>query len=136
MPSSNAGSRTQVTVVEGRIEIIDEQSPLRLVAGEQVRIEDNTRPAAPTTVDVKPATAWTRNEVAFAGERLEDVAAQFNRYTGARIAIEDAGLRDYRVSGVFQAYDLDSFVAYLSRFEGIAVERNGEEIRVRNRKER
>jgi len=38
-----------------------------------------------------------------------------------------------RVSGVFQAYDLDSFVAYLREFDGVMVEREGGEIRVRRR---
>jgi transmembrane sensor len=131
---------TRVTVVEGRVEIVAQRPgagsalpPVRLDAGEQVTVQDRSGSARPVTVDARSATAWARTEVSFNGARLEDVAAQFNRYTGANMAIEDPLLRDYRISGVFQAYDLDSFLAYLGHLEGVAVERHGDEIRVARR---
>jgi transmembrane sensor len=131
--------QTRVTVVEGKIEIIRERSgggpdgaPLPVTAGEQVRIGDEDMGAAgqPEPVDVRLVTAWSHREVTFSGARLTDVAEEFGRSTGARIHIEDARLRDYRISGVFQTYDLDSFVSYLEQFEGVAVKREGRNIRV------
>ncbi len=126
--------RMQVTVVDGRIEIIRDPAsgvpPLPVGAGEQVRIEDDGLPVRAVPVDAQLATAWSRRAVNFAGERLADVAEQFARSTGARIDIADEQLRDYRVSGVFQAYDLDSFIAYLEEFDQVVVERDGQNIRV------
>lgn len=135
--------QTQVTVVEGRIEIIDGQHKTaasmqgaaaalaRLGAGEQVSVADQSGTALPIRADVDQVTAWSRKEVRFDSQRLDDVAAQFSQYTGVRIAIDDARLRDYRISGVLYAYDLDSFLAYLRQFDGVTVERRGGEVHVR-----
>jgi len=133
----------RVTVVEGRIEIIGHTAddsdtrvpatPLRLQAGEQVSMADRSTAARPIAVDAQAATAWAHTEVSFRDARLEDVASQFNRYTGVQITIADPSLRDYRISGVFQAYDLESFVAYLGHFQGVALERQGDDIRVERR---
>jgi transmembrane sensor len=126
---------TQVTVVEGRIEVLaDEPSPpppVRLAAGEQVKITDETHVGRISQVDAATTIAWTHKPVSFASERLQEVALQFSRTTGTRIEIEDAQLRDYRISGVFQAYDVDSFLAYLAQFEGVRIERDGDDIIVR-----
>lgn len=132
---SRRGSSTDVAVVEGRIEIVGERADvsahaLRLHAGQQVSY-GRERAAVPRELpDATAVIAWTRKEVTFAATRLEDVAAQFDRYTGASIEIEDEALRNYRVSGVFQAYDLDSFLAYLKQFQGVVVEQEGDEVRV------
>jgi transmembrane sensor len=136
----------QVTVLEGRVEIVDDKPPprattasslpappLRLAAGEQVRLTDRSvQPPRIVRVDAKRATSWASREISFAGARLEDVLAQFTRYTGAHIAIDNDALRDYRVSGIFQAWDLDSFVAYLEQLDGVTVEREGTRILVRS----
>lgn len=129
---------TTVTVVEGRIEIISPSSagdgpsvPQRLGAGEQLRLSASGNASRRMHVDARQVTAWSHKEVTFSAERLEDVAAQFNQFTGAHIDIDDAMLRDYRVSGVFQAYDLDSFLAYLEQFEGVHIERDGLNVQVR-----
>jgi transmembrane sensor len=129
------GSQTQVTVVEGRIEIVADKPapPLRLGAGEQVRFVDGAQALKPRSADIKLATAWARKEVAFSAERLEDIAAQFSQYTGAQISIEDERLRDYRISGVFQAYDLESFLQYFKQFDGVTVERDGDRVQVRSK---
>jgi ferric-dicitrate binding protein FerR (iron transport regulator) len=55
-----------------------------------------------------------RRQLAFSEQPLAEVAEEFSRY-GTPITIESAALREYRVSGVFNAYDTESFVAYLRR---------------------
>lgn len=113
-----------VTVVEGKVDVIerDAQLPtlearsLRLAAGQRVRVArlDEALPE-PDQVDARVATAWLRRELIFSEERLGAVAEEFSRY-GVPIEIDDPQLRDYRVSGVFSAYDTESFVAFLRRF--------------------
>jgi transmembrane sensor len=86
----------------------------------------------PKLVDAAATTAWTRRAVEFSDASLETVAAEFNRHTGSSISIEDADLRDYKVNGVFQAYDVDSFLSYLRHLPGVVVTRGShEEVRVR-----
>jgi len=136
--------RTLVTVVEGRVEIVGARPgkgspdgagaqvspPLQMSAGQQIQLTDTVVFPAPRSIDTQSAIAWTRRVMTFSGTRLEDVAAQFNRHTGAHIQIDAPGLKDYKVNGVFQAYDVDSFVEYLRQFSGVTVMRNGDDVRV------
>jgi transmembrane sensor len=145
---SHRNQHIEVTVVEGRIEIIGmpaEQAvdaprsslpapTLQLGAGQQVHLSDGGTLSPPMLVDAAAATAWTERVVSFADSSLESVAAGFSRHTGARISIEDASLRDYKVNGVFQAYDLESFVGYLEQLPGVVVTRGpNDELRVLRR---
>jgi transmembrane sensor len=132
-----------VTVVEGKVAVF-ERDPLerdsqggsadrkstatQLSAGQRLRL-DPTRPrSGAENIDARVATAWLRRELIFSEERLGDVAEEFSRY-GVPIEIENPALRDYRVSGVFNAYDTESFIAFLRRFG--EVEEGGQAIRVR-----
>jgi transmembrane sensor len=58
------------------------------------------------------------------------VADEFNRYGSIPIDIDDAALRALPISGVFDAYDIDSFVAFLQTLHGVRVERTDARIRV------
>jgi len=58
------------------------------------------------------------------------VADEFNRYGSIPIEIVDAELRALPISGVFDAYDIDTFVAFLQTFDGVRVERTNARIRV------
>jgi RNA polymerase sigma-70 factor (ECF subfamily) len=61
---------------------------------------------------------------------LGEVAEQFNRYGHARVEIDDPALRALRVSGRFDANDLDSLAAFLGSLDGVAIERTPTGIRV------
>ena len=129
---------TTVTVVEGKIKLLErattpgEPPTLNLTAGQQVRLAPDVA-RKPTIVNTQLTTAWVRREVAFVGQPLGEVANEFNRYISTPIVIEDPALREYRISGVFQTYDLDSFIAYLRQFDSIEVERTAKVIRVKPR---
>ncbi len=134
-----------VTVVEGKVDVLSHEAqrrngkapttsiagkPVRLIAGQQVRLTAIGTVSRPQPVDVRAATAWLRRELVFNEQRLAEVAEEFSRY-GTSIEIEDPALREYRVSGVFNAYDVESFVTYLKRIG--TVEPDGAGIRVRSR---
>jgi transmembrane sensor len=150
--------RTQVTVVEGKVAVVPfrershasfravqrevesgavsandqprENAEIVLIAGERVQLADHGGAATPERTDVQLATAWTRKEISFSDEPLAEVVARFSEATGAGITIEDRQLREYRISGVFHAYDVESFLAYLQQFDGVRIERDGDNIRV------
>ncbi len=132
-----------VTVVEGRVAVFERErtrtdarmdgagppaTSLQLAAGQRLRLDPGGAKPRAEAVDARAATAWLRRELIFSEQRLADVAEEFSRY-GVPIEIEDPALRDYRVSGVFSAYDTESFVAFLRRFG--EVEQAGQVIRVR-----
>jgi transmembrane sensor len=130
-----------VTVVEGTVGVLVGELPppglsdfpvnaTRVEAGYQLRVDVGVVSAQPTPVDVQQAVAWQQRKIAFEQRPLGEVADEFNRYGSIPIEIDDAALRVLPISGVFDAYDTDSFVAFLETLEGVSVERTSTRIRV------
>ncbi len=123
---------TVVTVVEGTV-VVDRigKTPLdprdltpggvRLTFGNQAIVADVASVILPVAIDIDRATAWTQRKLIFEGEVLERVVAEFNRYNCSRMHIDDVGLHDRRISGVFDANDPEAFLALLSSLEPINV---------------
>ncbi len=115
-----------VTVVEGQVAVIREPSSvpsaiasktsrsadILLSANEQVLMT----PAAATPVrEVNGAAevAWTVGNLVFNDETVAEVVRRFNLYNHAQIQILDQALAARRVSGVFEATDPESFIAFV-----------------------
>ncbi|MGB8692521.1 MAG: FecR domain-containing protein, partial [Steroidobacteraceae bacterium] len=75
-------------------------------------------------------TAWLRRQIVFHDEPLEQVAAEFSRYTAKPIEIATPALRKLRISGVFATDDTDAFIAFLRSLKGVRVEVTATSIRV------
>jgi transmembrane sensor len=131
---------TAVTVVEGSVAVLAGQpapgvtgfppDALRVDAGYQVHVDAGGVLAQPVPVDVQQTLAWLQKKIAFDRRPLGEVADEFNRYGSIPIEIDDAALRALPISGVFDAYDIDSFVAFLQTLDGVRVERTNARIRV------
>jgi len=132
---------TSVTVVEGSVAVLAGRPPqpeatglpadaLRLEAGYQVQVDSGGLLAQPVPVDLEQALAWLQLKIAFDRRPLGEVADEFNRYGTIPIEINDAALRTLQISGVFGAYEVDSFVAFLQTLDGVRVERTPARIRV------
>jgi transmembrane sensor len=91
------------------------------------------RIGAPRHVDAHAAVAWTQRQIVFEDEPLGEVAAEFNRYGPTTVEIDEESLRKLRISGIVDAYDTDSFSAYLSTLNGVIVQKTPMRIRVRTR---
>ena len=68
--------------------------------------------------------AWTRIHqkdgwIAFRGETLETVAAEFNLHNGRQLVMGDAATGHLRVGGQFRLTDLDGFLAALQVTHGV-----------------
>jgi transmembrane sensor len=123
------GHSTVVTVLEGRVAVGPRTSgqtgsprPVELHADQQVRVADGTWPATAIAVDAKRTTAWLHRQIVFDNEPLEQVAAEYNRYTAKPIEIATPALRKLRISGVFASDDADAFIAFLRSLKGVRVE--------------
>jgi transmembrane sensor len=99
-------------------------------AGQQLGVEAGKLWPAPIPVDAKTAVAWRQHQIVADDRPLGEVVEEFNRYAPVSIGIDDPALRALRVSGRFDVYDTDSFVAFLSSLDGVAVERTATRIRV------
>jgi len=131
-----------VTVVEGTLGVfrgnpepkvrgLPEQA-LQVSAGYQVRIDTESGWSQPVPVDAQAAVAWLHQEIVFQAQALGEVADEFNRYNKIPIEIDDPALRALPVSGLFNAYDTESFATFLQTLDGVAVQRTPTRIRVFN----
>lgn len=77
----------------------------------------------PSDIDVK--LAWQRGMLIFRGERLENVLAEFRRYTTLRFVLADHSLAGVRVGGYFRAGDVDGLLTALRENFHIESERVG-----------
>ena len=130
----------RITVIEGTVAVFAGPSPprasadrlaatsVRLNAGEQLDVSD--RIGAPRHVDARAAVAWLQRQIAFDAQPLGEVAAEFNRYGRIPLEIEDESLRALPISGAFDAFDTDSFAAFLGTLDGVVVQRMPTRIRV------
>jgi transmembrane sensor len=129
-------STTTITVVEGYVEVYSgggapttgDELSVRLKPGDQLDVGD--RIGAPRHVDARAAVAWLQRQIAFQDEPLGEVAAEFNRYGPITVEIDDASLRALPISGIVDAYDTDSFAAYLATLSGVIVQKTPTRIRV------
>jgi len=128
---------TVITVLEGRVSVSPSSSgqngslrPVELKANQQVHVAEGTWPATPVSVDAERVTAWLHRQIVFQNEPLEQVAAEYNRYTAKPIEIATPALRTLRISGVFATDDTDAFIAFLRSLQGVRVEVTATAIRV------
>jgi transmembrane sensor len=115
-----------VTLIEGRVIVrhvgatprnaaaAASEVPLALHAGEQLIATPNVRPAV-AAADLRTELAWESGHLVFRDETLGNAVARVNRYTDRNILIEPA-VADIRVSGVFNAGDVDSFVSAVTSY--------------------
>ena len=133
---------TMVTVAAGQVDVFTgepawlwspgatEADVQRVNAGYRLRIDGGVLSARPVPVDLHQALGWLQHKIVFEHRPLGEVAAEFNRYAGIPLDIEDTALRALPVSGTFDADDTPSFVSFLETLPGVRVERTITRIRV------
>jgi transmembrane sensor len=130
---------TTVTVVEGRVAVDKTNSnagvgtqmrhggprtaseALILGANDRIVITPSGLGAPQHGVNVAASVAWTQRQLMFEHRPLSEVAEEFNRYNKDRIDIDSAELKHQEVTGVFEAKDPASFVAFLSSIPGVEI---------------
>lgn len=130
---------TTVSVVEGKVQVIPDQaekaaapvgggtagkehSETKLLAAAQRLVLTESGIGRPEPIaNLAPVTAWTQRQLVFENQSLGEVAEEFNRYNRQHILIQSAQLRTQQVTGVFQANDSASFLAFISRIPGVRV---------------
>lgn len=124
---------TTVAVISGAVQVIaDQKPPLRLDAGQEVRIAKSGK-LLQTQSEVSDALAWRERRLVFRGETLDAVAAEFNRYNKRQFRVEGESAKQKLLSGTFDADDPDSLVLFLRRLSDLAVESNEDRLLIRAR---
>ena len=118
-------SSVLITLIQGQVVIksADElttpasrliEQPISLKPGEELVVASNVRPAI-VAADPQVARAWESGRLLFRDEPLGDAVARVNRYTDHPISI-DPSIASIRVSGVFNAGDVASFVSAVTSY--------------------
>lgn len=114
-------ARTVVTVLEGRVRVDTGSAPIMLDVGEQLIVA----PAQPivrlSLPDTERVTSWTQRRLIFDEISINDAAAEFARYSPRQIRVDDASIATRKVSGVFDATDPASLIAFLRRDQTVAI---------------
>lgn len=127
------GSAARAPASRGKGSALPAPSQLELIAGQRAEISAEATGPVLASADLRESTAWLQSQIVFEQRELGAVATEFNRYSRIPIEIEDPEVGNLRISGVFNAYDTESFVAFLRRLDGVAVQINDSSIRVLSR---
>ena len=122
------GPRVLVTLIEGSVLVLPKAAepraaddgkaarpaPIRLEAGERL-VATATAPPVVEVASLDRATAWETGQLAFKDEPLSAVAERIGRYAETPLAVSpDAA--DLKVSGVFKAGDIVTFVDVVTHY--------------------
>jgi transmembrane sensor len=89
-----------------------------LTAGQQLTVQTSGAVDRVRTVDTARALAWAQGQLVFENDTLADVVAEFNRYNRTQLHINDLQLATRRVSGVFEATDMETLLAFIRQGGG------------------
>lgn len=129
---------TTVTVLEGRVIVsaadgssgksgkalssaAGAAAPLSLSAADRLVMADSRTVAVDRVGDLAAVKAWTQRRLVFENRPLGEIADEFNRFNRTKIRIEDDALRGQAVTGVFQADDPQSFLAFIAQIPGATI---------------
>lgn len=131
---------TTVGVLEGIVELSSRgntddpaqrsgqaHTPQRLTAGEQASLSVQGA-LLRSNVEIERMTAWRERRLIFRGESLAAIAEEFNRYNETQLRIDGPATRARLISGVFDADNPASLIAFLERDQQLTVQKRGENV--------
>ncbi|HIE5094804.1 FecR domain-containing protein [Stenotrophomonas maltophilia] len=128
---------TRVGVVSGQVEIWSRGASARRLAalGEGRVVEVDARSHAVQSLDLPLSMLldWQQRKVSFLDERLDEVAAAFNRHNAVQVRVLDEGAASARLSGSLDAHGIGALQAFLERDPRFVVRREGDTVRVGSR---
>jgi len=90
-----------------------QESPLFLTANQQVTVQRSGAAEPIQQVDSNKALAWANGRLVFENDTIAAVVTEFNRYNKVQMHVGDERVAARPISGVFNADDPESFLAFL-----------------------
>jgi transmembrane sensor len=131
-----AGAVT-LTVTEGVVSVAPEvgsagvrqgagaRSPLRIRAGQRLKMEKDGPHIILALSDAGSETTWLAGRLEYRNASLRSVISDVNRYTTKPIVVTDADLKDLQYTGTVQLDEADNWLLGLPAAFPITVELNG-----------
>lgn len=116
------GKELRVTLISGHVAVLGEEAPVELSAGEQLKVFPSGKRKI-LQVSATRTTAWQDGKLVFDDEPLSEIVTRVSRYSQEPVAVGDAATGELRMSGVFFAGDVRTFVATVEGYLGVRVER-------------
>jgi transmembrane sensor len=118
-----------VTVAEGKVAVTGDSGAVTgpqpaastdvlLTAGQQITVQNSGAVETVRAVDTARALAWSEGQLVFENDTLAHVVTEFNRYNRTQLRISDEQLAARRVSGVFEATDTETLLAFIRQGGG------------------
>jgi len=121
-----------VALFEGKVQLrqtgADGKVIGELTPGQRAQISGNA--VQVHDVSLADSPAWTRGQLVFDEEPLDQAVAEFNRYGGTPIRVDDATLRPLKISGVFHSNDTAGFLDALHAAYRISNRNDGQQIQL------
>ncbi len=128
---------TRIGVVSGEVEVwstgAGTQRLAQLDAGRVVLVVDAGHRVQALDMPASMLLDWQQRKVSFLDERLDEVAAAFNRHNQVQVHVTDAHAAALRLSGSLDAHRIGALQAFLARDPRFRVERDGDTVRVGSR---
>lgn len=120
---------TSVALLEGRVIVSTDSSSLRdaveLRPMQQLTYDTTGKLESPGSIEPDDAESWTQGRLVFKEERLEDLIAEFNRYSNDQLVLSRSELGDIKVSGAFNASDQPALLSALRQGWGLQAQSIG-----------
>ncbi|HEL4832307.1 TPA: FecR domain-containing protein [Stenotrophomonas maltophilia] len=128
---------TRIGVVSGEVEVwshgADARRLAQLVKGQVVQVDARSHAVESLDVPLSMLLDWQQRKVSFLDERLDEVAAAFNRHNQVQVRVLDEGAASARLSGSLDAHRIGALQAFLERDPRFVVRREGDTVRVGSR---
>jgi transmembrane sensor len=116
-----------VTLIEGSVEVRPDwvgdnaPPPRRLVPGDRLALDREGGAVTIERADIEKVVSWKEGRILFEDTPLDKVVAEINRYSTAKIVVEDTKLAQLRVNGLFYTDHPEDFLNALTQFLPIRV---------------
>jgi len=99
-----------------------------LSVGDSASVQSTENAVTIDKQSIEAITSWRERKLVFEAERLDQIAAEFNRYNRTQLVVDDSELAAVKFTGVFDADDPDSFVKFLEFAGGVKAAQTGRDI--------
>jgi len=125
---------THITVTEGTIEMLwtgeVNRYPQRLTANHEVTVGVSGVVETHTVSrdEMQRQFSWLSGGIIFSGQPLHEAIREMNRYSHRHLVVEDSGLAERPVVGVFRASDTQTFLSTLQQSFDVEVVSTGDTV--------
>jgi len=122
------GSRVSFVLLDGRATVVANMSRrVSLARGERAIVAENVAVHVDKP-NLAPLTAWQTGQAMFESETLSAAVSEMNRYSTARLVVDDPSIANLKISGVYRVGDNEAFAHSVSLLLPVTIEHYSDHI--------